>query len=174
MTDLKKISPTPQILRKIGTEIIYYEWTSADRLLGSDHPVTTNFSDLLEFTENGYEQQLVHGKLWRIKDTPRSALNSFLKGRPGEFLNYVLERPPSYVRQVLETAIEESRKELKQLEKYEKVVRQAIDQDSENPDSWNRLRLVLWLMGKHRGASKAYRKSKKLGWDPEKSKVVAV
>jgi tetratricopeptide (TPR) repeat protein len=174
MTDLKKINPTPNILRRIGTEIIYYEWTSADRLLGSDHPVTVNFSELLEYTENGYEQELVQGKLWRIKDTPRSALNDFLTGRPKEFLSYILDRPTSYVKQVLESAIEESKTEMKQLKKYEKVVRQLIKQNPDAPDSWNRLRLVLWLMGKYREATKAYRKAKELGWDPTTSKLVAV
>ena len=114
MTDLKKINPTPHIMRKIGTEIIYYEWTSADRLLGSDHPVTVNFSELLEYTENGYEQELVQGKLWRIRDTPKSSLNSFLTGRPNEFLSYILDRPPPYVKQVLDSAVAESKTELKQ------------------------------------------------------------
>jgi tetratricopeptide (TPR) repeat protein len=174
VTDLKKISPTPSILRMIGTEIIYYEWTSADRLLGSDHPVTLNFKDFLDYTENGYEQELVQGKLWRIKDTPKSSLNSFLTGRPNEFLTYVLDRPADYVKQVLESAIEESKKELTKLERYEKVIRQTIEQNPEDPDSWNRLRVILWLMGKHREATKAYRKAKGLGWDPETSKLVAV
>ena len=174
MTDLKKINPTPNILRMIGTEIIYYEWTSADRLLGSDHPVTVNFGELLEYTENGYEQELVQGKLWRIKDTPKSALNSFLTGRPNEFLTYTFDRPADYVKQVLDSAIEESKTELKQLKRYEKVIRKAIKQNPEDPDSWNRLRLILWLMGKYRKATEAYREAMKLGWDPETSKLVAV
>ena len=174
MTDLKKINPTPNILRTIGTEVIYYEWTSADRLLGSDHPVTVNFSELLEYTENGYEQELVQGKLWRIKDTPKASINSFLTGRPNEFLTYTFDRPADYIKQVLDSAVEESEKEQKQLERYEKVIREAIKQNQEDPDSWNRLRVVLWLMGKYKEATEAYREARKLGWDPEKSKLVAV
>jgi tetratricopeptide (TPR) repeat protein len=174
MTDLKKINPTPTILRKIGTEIIYYEWTAADRLLGSDHPVTTNFYELLEYTEHGYEQELVQGKLWRIKDTPKLSLNRILTGRPTEFLTYVLERPAHYVRQVLVSTIEESTKELKKLERYEKVVRQVIDQNPDDPDSWNRLRVILWLMGNYTDATHAYRKAKRLGWNPETTKLVVI
>jgi tetratricopeptide (TPR) repeat protein len=174
MTDLKKINPTPNILRKIGNEIIYFEWTSADRLLGSDHPVTVNFGELLEYTENGYEQELVQGKLWRIKDTPKSSINSFLTGRPNEFLTYTFDRPADYIKQVLDSAIEESQKEKEQLKRYEQVIRQAIKENPEDSDSWNRLRVVLWLMGKYRKATDAYRKAKKLGWNPETSKLVAI
>jgi hypothetical protein len=174
MTDLKKINPTPSVLRRIGTEIIYYEWTSADRLLGSDHPVTVNFSELLEFTENGYEQELIQGKLWRLKDTPKSSLNAFLTGRPTEFMTYILDRPASYVKQVLDLAITDSKTEQKQLKRYEKVIRQAIKQNPDDPDTWNRLRMILWLMGKYKDATHAYRKAKGLGWNPETSKLVFV
>ena len=174
MTDLKKINPTPNILRTIGTEIIYYEWTSADRLLGSDHPVTINFNELLEYTESGYQEELVQGKLWRVNDTPKSSLNSFLTGRPNEFLTYILDRPPDYVKRVLDSALEELKREKKRLKRYEKVIRQTIKQKPEDPDSWNRLRLILWLMGKYKEATKAYRQAKGFGWDPESSKLVGV
>lgn len=174
MTDLKKIKPTPNILRRIGTEIIYYEWTSADRLLGNDHPVTLNFGELLEFAEHGFEQQLVTASLWRMKDTPSSALNKFLTGRPNEFMTYILDRPVQYIKQVLDTAIEETTKEQKQLERYEAVIRREIEQNPEDPDLWNRLRLVLWMQGNYKEATTAYRKAKGFGWDPKTSQLVGV
>ena len=84
LNDLKKIGPTPSILSKIGSQLIYYEWTCCRDLLSEDHPVTSNLYDLLQFMESDYEQLLVSGELWRVKDTPSAALNDFLKGRSKE------------------------------------------------------------------------------------------
>ncbi|MBE0525828.1 MAG: hypothetical protein IH631_02730, partial [Candidatus Thorarchaeota archaeon] len=86
LNDLKKIGPTPSILGRIGSELIYSEWMCCKDLLSDDHPVTSNLHDLLQYMENDYEQQLVSGELWRVSDTPQAALNDFLKGRSEEFL----------------------------------------------------------------------------------------
>ncbi|MHA1480773.1 MAG: hypothetical protein ACTSQZ_05075 [Candidatus Thorarchaeota archaeon] len=69
MSDLKKINPSPSILHKIGTHLIYTQWTQCNQLLGNDHPVSTNFDEMLRFMKGGYEDQLVSGELWRVADT---------------------------------------------------------------------------------------------------------
>lgn len=174
MNDLKKISPTPSIMEELGSKLIYYEWTCCEGLLSSDHPVTTNLRDLLDFMENEYEHQLVVGELWRVADTPQSAINTFLKGRSKEFLEYTLERSPDYIHDLL-TAVANARKqEIKQYKQLEKNVRKEIKEDPKNPELWNKLRLLLWITEKYKEAAEAFKTAKSLGWTPEQSKLVAL
>ncbi|TFG31510.1 hypothetical protein EU528_06130 [Candidatus Thorarchaeota archaeon] len=174
LNDLKKIGPTPSILSKIGSQLIYYEWTCCRDLLSDDHPVTSNLQDLLQFMEHEYEQLLVTGELWRVKDTPNAALNDFLKGRSKEFLEYTLDRPAEHIRTLLEIAAKNRKEEIKQFKKLAKLVKKEIKEDKENPDLWNKLRLVLWMAEDYTESSEAFKKAKELGWSPETSALVAI
>jgi len=174
LNDLKKIGPTPSILGKIGSQLIYYEWTCCRDLLSDDHPVTSNMQDLLQFMEHDYEELLVSGELWRVKDTPNAALNDFLKGRSKEFLEYTLEKPADHIRGLLETAAKTRKDELKQFKKLAKLVKKEIKEDKENPNLWNKLRLVLWMAKKYSESSEAFKTAKELGWSPETSALVAI
>ncbi|MGY5853076.1 MAG: hypothetical protein RTU92_05875, partial [Candidatus Thorarchaeota archaeon] len=93
MTDLKKIEPTPSVLYKIGAELIYTELTVCSNQFGSDHVITSNMNDLLEFMQTDYERMLVDAELRKTSDTPSAAISRFLKERPKEFLDYPLFRP---------------------------------------------------------------------------------
>ena len=174
LNDLKKIGPTPNILENIGSQLIYYEWTCCRDLLSDDHPVTSNLYDLLQFMEHEYEHLLVSGELWRVKDTPTAALNDFLKGRSKEFLEYTLEKPADDIRGLLETAAKNRKNELKQFKKLAKLVKKEIKGDKNNPDLWNKLRLVLWMAEDYTGSSEAFKTARELGWSPETSALVAI
>jgi len=174
MNDVKSIGPTPNVLKKIGSQLIYYEWTCCKDLLSDDHPVTSNLHALLRFMEHDYEQLLVSGELWRIKDTPRAAMNDFLKGRSKEFLEYTLDRPTDYIRNLLESIDKVRKTELKQYKKLVKIVRKEIKEDKKNPELWNKLRLVLWISEKYSESSEAFKTAKQLGWTPEESAIVAL
>jgi hypothetical protein len=174
MNDLKKIGPTPSILSRIGSELIYYEWSCCRSLLSDDHPVTSNLQDLLQFMENEYEQLLVKGELWRVKDTPRFAINNFLRGRSKEFLEYELDRPADQIYELLKNADQNRRDELKNFRKLAKVVKKEIEDDEKNPELWNKLRLVLWIAEKYNESSEAFKTAQQLGWSPENSALVAI
>jgi len=174
LNDLKKIGPSPSIMGKIGTQLIYYEWTCCRNLLSDDHPVTSNLHDLLQFMEHEYEQLLVTGELWRINDTPSAALNDFLKGRSKEFLEYPLDKPADHIRGLLETAAKNRKNEIKYFKKLVKLVKKEIKEDKENPSLWYKLRLVLWMAEKYPESSEAFKTARKLGWSPETSALVAL
>ncbi len=174
LNDLKKINPSPSIMHEVGSKLVYYEWTCADNLLSSDHPVTSNLRELLDFMENSFEHELVTGDLWRVADTPRSAINSFLKGRSKEFLDYTLERPPEYIYDLLQSLAKYRKEEIKQYKKLLKNVRKEIKEDSENAELWNKLRLLLWITENYKEAAEAFKTAKKLGWTAETSKLVAL
>ncbi len=174
VTDLKKIGCTPRVLDNIGREVVYFEWTQAQHLLGEDHPVTTHLETLLKFMQGGCETQLVNGELWRAADTPQSAINTAIKGAPAEFLSYQFVRSSDHIHEVLESAKKDRKVALKIYKQIEKGVRKEIKEDPENPDLWNKLRLILWLLGKHKESSEAFKKAKKLGWDSETSAFVAL
>jgi hypothetical protein len=174
MNDLKKIGPSPSMLCEIGSKLVYYEWSCCEHLLGNDHPVTVHLGETLEFMEHGFERNLVKGELWRVKDTPQAAINDFLKGRPAEFLNYTLERPVEYIRGLLESIALARQEEIKYYKQMEAGVRQEIEADSKNPQLWNKLRLLLWIVGKYSEASEAFKTAKSLGWTKETSAIVAL
>ncbi|MFX0108166.1 MAG: hypothetical protein ACFE7R_07775 [Candidatus Hodarchaeota archaeon] len=174
LNDVKKLDCTPSVLDTVGREIVYYEWSCANDQLGYDHPVTTSLSSLLEFMRGGYEKRLVEGELCRIKDTPSSAINEAVRGAPEEFLSYELLRPGDHIKWVLETVAKERINEKKQYKKIKKYVKNEIKGNPENPDLWNKLRILLWILGDYKGASEAFKEAKKLGWDVESSSIVAV
>ncbi len=174
MNDLKKIGPTPSVLKKIGSQLIYYEWTCCQNLLSDDHPVTSNLHDLLQFMERDYEQQVVTGELWRVKDTPQAAINDFLKGRSKEFLDYALDRPTDFIYGLLKGVTKDRKEEMKQFRKLVKVVRKEIKDDKDNPNLWYKLRLVLWISEKYSESSEAFKTAKQLGWSVENSALVAL
>lgn len=174
LNDLKKIGPTPTILAKIGSQLIYYEWTCCRGLLSDDHPVTSNLHALLQFMERDYEEQLVSGELWRIKDTPQAAINDFLKGRSKEFLEYKLDRSADSIRELLVTAKKNRKNEVKFYKNLAKLVKKEIKEDKEDPNLWNKLRLVLWMAEKYTESSEAMKTAKKLGWSPETSALVGI
>ncbi len=174
MNDLKKIGPTPSVLRKIGSQLVYYEWTCCKDLLSNDHPVTSNLFDLLQFMEREYEQQVVTGELWRVKDTSQAAVNDFLKGRSKEFLEYALDRPTEFIYGLLKTVDKDRKAEMKYFRKLVKVVRKEIKDDKDNPNLWYKLRIVLWIAEKYNESSEAFKTAKQLGWSLENSALVAL
>ena len=109
-----------------------------------------------------------------MKDTPTAALNDFLKGRSKEFLEYTLEKPADDIRGLLETAAKNRKNELKQFKKLAKLVKKEIKGDKNNPDLWNKLRLVLWMAEDYTGSSEAFKTARELGWSPETSALVAI
>ncbi|MFW9845883.1 MAG: hypothetical protein ACFFD6_03995 [Candidatus Thorarchaeota archaeon] len=174
VTDMKKIGCSPRVLDTIGREVVYYEWTQAQHQLGPDHPVTTHLETLLNFMQGGCEKLLVDGELWRAADTPQSALNAAIKGAPDEFLSYQFIRPTDHIKDILDAAQKERKNEIKIYKKMEKGVRKEIKGDPENADLWNKLRLLLWIIGKHKESSEAFKQAKKLGWDSSTSAYVAL
>ncbi len=173
LTDLKKIDPTPSVAYKVGTEILYYECTLCSTGLGDAHPVTAGLSQILDFLQHGYEQMLVRGDMHRTRDTPASAINELMKKMPPEALEYILERPGDYVYGVLESARQERLNEIERYKQIETGVRREVEQSPEDPDVYNKLRLLLWVLGRHKEAAEAFQTAKKLGWDSATSDLVA-
>jgi tetratricopeptide (TPR) repeat protein len=174
MSDLKKMGATPSVTDLIGAQCIYYEWALCERDLGDDHPVTSHLAELLDFMQHGYETQLVNGEFWRTKDTPAAAINAALRGRPTEFLTHILDRPADYVYGLLEQAIASRKSELDEYAKIESGIRTELEADPDNPHLWNKLRLLLWLLGQYKGSSEAFQKAKRLGWDASSAEFVAL
>ena len=174
LNDLKKIEPSPAVLSKIGIELIYFEWNTCGGTLGQDHEITKNLGELLEFTQRGFEKQLVEGEFWRAKDTPRSALNEFSKDRPTEFMKHTLNRPAEYIHGLLKEAAKRRKAEIKQYKKLAKQLKKELKNDEENPELWNQLRLVLWIVGDYTESSKAFQTAKKHGWSSDETYLVAL
>jgi len=174
IADLKKVGCTPSILDTVGREIVYYEWSQAQYQLGPDHPVTTHLQSLLEFMRGGCEHQLVSGELSRAADTPTAAINAAIKGAPAEFLSYELLRSPDHIKKVLDGTMEDRKREVKQYKVIEKGIRKKLKEEPDNAELWNQLRLLLWLIGKYKDSSEAFKKAKKLGWNAEETDYVAV
>ncbi len=174
VTDLKKIGCTPRVLDTVGREVVYFEWSQAQELLGEDHPVTTNLASLLEFMRGGCEKLLIDGELWRAADTPSAAMNQAIKGAPKEFLSYQFLRSADYIRSVLDSVAEERSQEMNEYKRIEKGVRRELKSDPDNPDLWNKMRLLLWILGRYKESSEAFQKAKKLGWDKSNSHFVAI
>ena len=174
LNDLKKIRLTPSILYIIGTEIIYYELTLAQTNLGSDDPITIQLEELLNYMQHEYERQLLAGELRRVDDTPRSALNAFLKETPVEFQSYVLNRNGEFIRGVLRAAHSQSQREIKRLDRVEKGLQKDLEKDDKNPDLWFSLHLVFWITGRYEEASDAFKKARKHGWDKKKSRIIGI
>ena len=174
MNDLKKLDATPSVLYTVGSELVYRELDWCRKTLGDDDFVTQNLAVLMEFMQHDYEKQLVTGELWRVKDTPKSAISAFMREKPKEFLNYCIGIPSAQIQKVLKKADESRRLEKKQYKKLEKRVSSEIKADKKNPNLWNKLRLLLWVLGKHNESSEAFKTAKNLGWSIEISTLVSI
>jgi hypothetical protein len=174
LNDLKKINATPSVLYNVGSELVYRELDWCTKTLGENHPVTQNLVALMEFMQCDYESQLVTGKLYKVKDTPNSAINAFMRDRPAEFLNHPIGILSAQIQEVLKKAEESLRMEKKQYKKMESRVRSEIKTDKKNPDLWNKLRILLWIVGKYSESSEAFKTAKDLGWSVENSTLVAI
>ncbi len=174
LTDLRSIDPTPSVLDRVASEVIYFQWSCCKTDFGDQNPVTDGLSRLLAFMQGGYEQLLVNGELWRANDTPRAALNQIEKALPPEMMDYVLGRPGAYIHSVLDSAYAERQQEVMNYERLEKGIRSEIEKSPEDPDLYNKLRLLLWILGRHRESSEAFKTAKKLGWKPEASRLVTI
>lgn len=174
LNDLKKMNATPSITYDIGNQLIYYQWSCCKNSLGEDHPVVKNMSELLEFMQSGYEQMLVRGDFWRTSDTPNAAFNSFLKNRPDEFISYVFEREPEYIFGLLERAAGMRDAEIQKHKAIEVKLRKLIKDNPDDPDLWNELRLVQWIIGNYKEASEAFKSARSLGWTGSVSAVVGI
>ena len=174
MNDLKKIDATPSVLYNVGSELVYRELDWCRKTLGDDHLVTQNLVALMEFMQHDYENQLVTGELWRAKDTPKSAINDFLRDKPEEFMVHPIGILSEQIQDVLKKADDSRRLEKKQYKKLEKRVRDEIKADKKNPDLWNKLRVLLWILGKYTESSEAFKTAKDLGWSIESSTLVAI
>ena len=174
LNDLKKIDATPSVLYTVGSELVYRELDWCNKTLGDEHTVTQNLVALMEFMQSDYESQLVSGKLWKVKDTPSFAINTFMRDRPDEFLNHPIGILSEQIQEVLKKAEESRRMEKKQYKKLESRVRSEIKTDKKNPDLWNKLRILLWILGKYNESSEAFKTAKELGWSVENSTLVAI
>jgi tetratricopeptide (TPR) repeat protein len=174
LSDLKKLKLTPSALYTIGTEIIYFEWKEAVEELGTDNEITIHLEELMNFMQTDYERRLLQGELRREKDTPNEAINTFLKETPIEFQSYVMKRPGPFVQGVLQAMHTQNEREIARYIRTENGVRKELEKHPKDPELWNQLRLVLWILGNYDDASDAYKKAKKLGWDKKKTKTVGI
>jgi hypothetical protein len=174
MNDLKKIEATPSVLYKVGSELVYRELDWCRKTLGEDHLVTQNLQELMQFMQKDYETQLVTGELWRVKDTPKAAINAFMRDRPEEFTGHCIGILSAQIQEVLKNADKSRREEKKVYKKLEKRVRAEIKADKKNPNLWNKLRVLLWILGKHAESSEAFKTAKDYGWTFETSTLVAI
>ncbi len=168
------IEVTPSVSPKIATEILYYEWTCCINTYGGEHPITKGIERLLKYMQDDYEYELLSGKLWQITDTPRKAINDILKELPNDVLDYTLCRDPSYIHSVLEAARLEREREIKRCERIEVGIRHEIEENPSDPDLYNQLRLALWLLGRYKEATAAFKKAKELGWNYDSTLLVAL
>jgi len=174
LNDLKKIEATPSVMYNVGSELVYRELDWCRKTMGDDHDVTANLQDLVQFMQKGYEKQLVTGELWRVKDTPKAAINAFTRDRPEEFLNYPVGILSDQIHEILRKAQASRKFEIKQYKKLVKNIRKEIKTDKDDPNLWNKLRLVLWIIGKYNESSEAFKTAKQLGWTVENSTLVAL
>ncbi len=171
---LKKINATPSVTYDIGNQLVYSQWSACCQKLGDDHPISTSFKRLLDFLQSDYEAMLVRGEYWRTNDTPNAVFNKFLKELPQEFLAYEFDRSPDYIHDLLTRA-----KKLREaeVEKHKAILanlKKLLDEDPNNPDLWNELRLVLWIIGDYKEASEAFKTARDLGWSGIVSSVVGL
>ncbi|MBD3157643.1 MAG: hypothetical protein GF309_02535 [Candidatus Lokiarchaeota archaeon] len=174
LEDLKKVEPTPGTVHRIGAELIYYEWTCCKRVRGEDDSLTKEFNELLDFFEEGYEEKLIKGELTENEETPTSVIDNLIDQLSSELANTTIGRSADYIYDLLVATHEARQDELEEYSKLEEVVRNEVEEHPEDPDAWNELRLVLWVLGKYDSAKKAMKNARKLGWDAETSEIVAL
>jgi hypothetical protein len=174
LNDLKKIEPTPGVIYRVGPEIVYYEWTLCSTNLGQDHPVTRGLAMILDFVQHGYEELLVRGDIHKSRDTPLSAINELTKSVPAETLDHVFSRSGDYIRSVLELVRTDRARELEKYSQIESGVRQELERSPNDPSAYNKLRILLWILGRHKEAADAFQSARRLGWTSSNSDLVAV
>jgi tetratricopeptide (TPR) repeat protein len=174
LTDLKKIDPTPSVTYRIGSELVYYEWNCCIREKGPESDVTVGLGTLLNFMQYDYERQVLEGDLYKTTDTTGAAMNRAVKQLSKEALAHVFSRPPKYIHGVLLTAKKLRKIEAKRYKSMLKSAKAETKAHPEDPNAWYKLRLLLWIIGKYKEASEAFRKAKKLGWDTSITSVVAL
>lgn len=174
LEDLKKVEPTPGTVYRIGAELIYYEWACCQRVCGDDDKLTQEYKQLLDFFEEDYEEKLITGELTENEETPASVIDHLIEDLSPDFANTVIGRPPDYVYDLLVATHEARQEELEEYSDLEEAVRKEVENHPENPDAWNELRLILWVLGEYEAAKKAMENAKKLGWTAETSQIVAL
>ena len=78
------------------------------------------------------------------------------------------------IHEILRKAADSRKLEIKQYKRMVKNVRKEIKEDKDNPNLWNKLRLVLWFTGQYNESSEAFKTAKQLGWTIESSTLVAI
>jgi tetratricopeptide (TPR) repeat protein len=74
----------------------------------------------------------------------------------------------------LEQAVASRRNELDKYKRFESGIRAELKADPDNFHLWNKLRLLLWLLGQYKESSEAFQKAKRLGWDASSAEFVAL
>ncbi len=174
LEDLKKVEPTPGTVHRIGAELIYYEWACCKRVRGEDDSLTKDFKELLDFFEEGYEEKLIKGELTENEQTPASVIDNLMNQLSSELADTTIGRPADYIYDLLVATHEARQDELEEYKKLEGVVRDEVEEHPEDPDAWNQLRLILWVLGKYDSAKNAMKNARKLGWNAETSELVAL
>ncbi len=172
--DLRTIKPTPRPLYRVGNELFYYEHRTCAEQLGVDHPVTVGLAKILDFMTQEYENLLLRGEICRERDTPNAVLNQLLKQIPEEAKTYVINRPAQQIHQVLEIARKEREHEIEEYTRIEEQVRKEVEAAPDDPETFNKLRLILWILGRYKEASEAFQNAKRLGWDSSTSTLVSI
>jgi len=124
--------------------------------------------------QTDYERRLLEGDIRREADTPNATLSSFLKDTPIEFQSYVFHRPGEYIRGVLKAAKTIDEREIQRYERIEVGLRSQMETRKKDPNYWNQVRIVLWILGRYEDASDAFKKAKKFGWDKSKADIVGI
>lgn len=172
--DLKKIDATPGIAYDIGNQLVYYQWTRCTQELGADHVVTKHFKEFLDFLQSEYENMLVRGDFWRANDTPNAAFNKFLKECPEEFVKYPFDRDADYIFSLLKKAEDSRKEEIMKYKSIKKNLKVLMKENPDDPDLWNEMRLVLWIIGDYKEASDAFKTARDYGWEGIVSNVVGL
>ncbi len=168
------IQATPGVIQRLGSEVIYAEWKFAQEQFGPDSPITQGLAKALSFMEKEYERMLLEGEISSPTDTPRAALQKLLKSLPKEAKDHVLVRDPAYIHQVLEEVLEDRLRELERCSQIEAGLRREVEENPDDPDLYNQLRVVLWLKGDFEESSKVFARARELGWSPDRSALVAL
>ncbi|MFO7836343.1 MAG: hypothetical protein R6V83_06805 [Candidatus Thorarchaeota archaeon] len=174
LEDLEKVEPTPGTVYRVGTELIYYEWASCKRVRGEDDPLTREFKELLDFFEEDYEEKLIRGELTENEETPASVIDGLIDQLSSDLANTVIGRPGDYIYDLLLATHKARQKEIVEYSNLEEDVRKEVKEHPEDPDAWNELRLVLWVLAEYDAAKKAMKNARKLGWNAETSEIVAL
>jgi hypothetical protein len=140
--------------------------------LGEDDSVVVHLKDLLSFMQNEYERRLIEGELRRKTDTTMGAINSFLKDTSMEFQSYVLKSSGEFISGVLRAAQVVSQREIDRYGRMERGLSAEIEEKPKDPELWNQLRLVLWILGRYDEASFAFKQPRVLGWDKKKTRTI--